>query len=50
MESRYTLSWIRQHRDCAAQALIAALVQAIDRARAGELGLVLPNLAPGLIE
>jgi hypothetical protein len=50
MESRYILSWIMQHRDCAPQILVTELVQAVERARAGSRGLVLPDLAPGPIE
>jgi len=46
MEGRYVQSWIVQHRDCGARDLIAALEKAVDRARAEDRGLVLPDLAP----
>jgi hypothetical protein len=46
MESRYIQSWITQHRDCSAQILVAALVEAVDQARAADRGLVLPDLVP----
>ena len=45
MQSRYVQSWIMQHRDCHAQDVIMALADAVDRARAKDRGLVLPDLA-----
>ena len=50
MESRYVQSWITQHRNCDIEVLVTALVEAVDRARAVERGLVLPDLAPVPIE
>ena len=49
MESRYIQSWITQHRDHNAQVLMTALIEAVDRARAEERGVVLPDLAPEAI-
>ncbi len=49
MESRYIQSWIMQHRDHNAQILMTTLIEAVDRARAEERGLVLPDLAPEAI-
>ena len=46
MESRYVQFWITRHRDCCMQDLVAALVDALDRARAEDRGLRLPELVP----
>ena len=46
MESRYVQCWITQHRDCHTQDLVAALVDALGRARAEDRGLLLPELVP----
>ena len=50
MESRYIQSWITQHRDHSAQVLMTVLIEAVDRARAKDWGLFLPDLAPVPIE
>ena len=45
MQGRTVQSWITHHRECDARDLIATLIDAADRARAEDRGLVLPDLA-----
>ena len=48
MESRCVQYWILPHRNCRTEDLITTLAEAVDRARAKDRGLVLPDLAPAL--